>query len=133
MKIQKSIGFTFIEVLVAVGILGLILTSLLGFFAQSIELNATSQESTLAVSHAQYVLEEIRSSSGVIINQIDAGVWDLGTDAAFTSRDLTRLNNEIIDVSHDGAVPPTVSVLITWQRRNGRQEQLTFTTIDSGV
>jgi prepilin-type N-terminal cleavage/methylation domain-containing protein len=133
MKIRHHQAFTFLEVLIAVGILGLVLTALLSFFVQVIELNTISRSISLAASHAEYVLEDVRSSSGVLISQIDSGLWDLDTDGEFAAKGLSRLDNEVIDVSHDGATPLTITVTISWQATNGRQEQLTFLTIDSGV
>lgn len=134
MMIHTEKGFSFVEVLVSVGILGLIVTALIGFFPHTMELNDVSQDTTIAVSHVQYILEDIRASSGVIKTQIDANVWDLNTDAHFTSKDLTRLNNETIDTSYDPVkTPAEVTVVVSWDMRNGRHETFTFTTIDSGV
>jgi type II secretory pathway pseudopilin PulG len=129
----KNRAFTFVEILVSIGVLALTLTALIAFFAQSLELNAISQDKTLAASHAQYVLEDIRSSSGVINTQIDAGVWDIDTNDEFAVLGLQRMDNEVIDVAHDASTPPELTVTITWQLKNGRQEQITFYTIDSGV
>jgi type II secretory pathway pseudopilin PulG len=132
-KLRGSSGLTFVEIIVTVAILSFALTTLLKFFVDSMNLNALSRDVTLAVSHAQYVLEDIRSSSGVIKDQIDSGVWDLDTDGEFNGRSLLRIKNETIDVSHDGATPLTITTVITWQMDNGRQEQLTFVTVDAGV
>ena len=132
-KLNGSKGLTFVELIVTVAIFGFTLTTLLKFFVDSMNLNALSRDMTLAVSHAQYVLEDIRSSSGVITSQIDNGEWDLDTDGEFTSRELLRIESETIDVSHDSASPLTITVVITWREKNTRQQQLTFATADAGV
>jgi prepilin-type N-terminal cleavage/methylation domain-containing protein len=126
-------GFTFAEILVTVAILGGAVGALLTFFVQSVELNNVSRDMSLAVSHVQYVLEDIRSSSGVIVSQIDAGVWNYDTDAEFTDKGLARLNNETIQVTYTGTGVLTITAVLTWQMNNGRWQNLTFQTIDSGV
>jgi prepilin-type N-terminal cleavage/methylation domain-containing protein len=132
-KLRGSKGVTFVELIVTVAILGSALVILLKFFVDSMNLNALSRDVTLAVSHAQYVLEDIRSSSGVIKDQIDSGVWNLNTDVKFTNSGLLRIYNEAINVSDDSGTPLTITVVITWQEDSGRQEQLTFVTVDAGV
>lgn len=131
--LKRRKGFTFVEVLVTVGLLGGSVGALLTFFVQTIELNNVSRDMSLAVSHVQYVLEEIRSSSGVIVSQIDNGVWNYDTDTEFSDRELTRLNNETIQVQYAGAGALTITVTLAWQMNNGRWQNLVFQTIDSGV
>ena len=126
-------GFTFAELLVTVALLGGAVGAMLTFFVQSIELNNLSRDMSLAVSHVQYVLEEIRSSSGVIVTQIDNGVWNYDTDAEFSDKGLTRLPNETIQVQYSGTGALTITVNLGWQMHNGRWQTLTFQTIDSGV
>jgi prepilin-type N-terminal cleavage/methylation domain-containing protein len=126
-------GFTFVEVLVTIALLGGSVGALLTCFVQSIELNNISRDMSLAVSHVQYVLEDIRSSSGVLVSQIDAGVWNYDTDTKFANKGLTRLNNETIQVTYTGAGALTITVILGWQMNNGRWQNLTFQTIDAGV
>ncbi len=127
-------GVTFIELLVAVAVLGFVLTALVRFFMEMMVFNTLSRDTTLAVSHAEYILEDIRSSSGVLTTQIDNHEWDWSTDEAFTSRGLMRIKNEVIDVSYDATqTPPPITVSVTWDTDNGRQTAITFLTLDSGV
>jgi len=130
---RRSKGFTFAELLVTVLLLGGAVGAMLTFFVQSIELNNISRDMSLAVSHVQYVLEDIRSSSGVIVNQIDNGVWNYDTDTEFSDRELTRLPSETILVQYSGTAPLTITVNLGWQMNNGRWQTLMFQTIDSGV
>lgn len=126
-------GFSLVEMMFGVGILGFILAGLLSFLVEFSTLNKLSRDLTFVTSHAQYVLEDIRSSSGVIINQIDAGEWDLNTDAEYAAAGLQRLSGEVVDVSHNNASPLTITVNITWNQENGRATSQTFYTIDAGI
>lgn len=130
---NRSMGFTFVEVLVTIAILGGAVGALLTFFVQSLELNNTDRDISLAISHAQYVLEDIRSSSGVIVTQIDNGIWNYDTDTEFSDRGLTRLQNETVQVQYTGTAPLTISVALNWQMNNGRLQNMTFQTIDAGI
>jgi type II secretory pathway pseudopilin PulG len=132
-KLSGSRGLTFVELIVTVAILGFALTTLLKFFVDSMNLNALSRDVTLAVSHAQYVLEDIRSSSGVIKDQINNSVWNLSNDSQFNTLGLLRIKNETITTTQDNGTPITITVVISWQEDSGRQEQLTFLTADAGV
>jgi prepilin-type N-terminal cleavage/methylation domain-containing protein len=130
---RTSKGFTFPELLVTIAILGGSVGALLTFFVQSIELNNISRDMSLAVSHVQYVLEDIRSSSGVIVTQIDNGVWNYDTDPEFSDKGLTRLQNETVQVQYTGTDALTITVTLGWQMNNGRWQNLIFQTIDAGV
>lgn len=126
-------GLTLAELIVTVGILGGVVAALLAFFVQSMALNNVNRDMSLAVSHIQYVLEDIRSSSGVLVTQINNAVWDYDTDAEFSDRGLTRLKDETIQVQHDNADPLTITVKLDWQLNNGRWQELLFQTIDAGI
>jgi len=130
---KKHKGFTFAEVLVTVALLGGSVGALLTCFVEVIELNNISRDMSLAVSHVQYVLEDIRSSSGVIVTQIDNGVWNYDTDTEFSDKGLTRLKNETIQVQYAGTGALTITVVMGWQMNNGRWQTVTFQTIDAGV
>ena len=130
---KRSRGFTFVEVLVTVAILGGAVGALLTFFVQTLELNNTDRDISQAISHAQYVLEDIRSSSGVIVTQIDNGIWNYDTDTEFTDRGLVRLQNETIQVQYAGTSSLTITVTLNWQMNNGRGQSLMFQTIDAGI
>lgn len=127
-------GLTFVELLMAVGVMGFILTAMVRFFMEMMVLNTLSRDTTLAVSHAEYILEDIRSSSGVLTTQIDNHEWDWDNDAAFSSRCLMRIRNETIDVSYDPTqTPPPITVSVNWDMDNGRHTGLAFVTLDTGV
>jgi len=127
-------GFTLVELLVSVGILVFVLMAVLGLFVEMLHLNNMSREMTLATSHAQHILEDIRSSSGVIINQIDNYEWDFDTDEKFAQKGLLRIKNEIIEVNYDDTqTPMPLTVSVTWEAQNSREYSLTFVTMDTGV
>ncbi|NIK11594.1 type IV pilus modification PilV family protein [Alkalibacillus almallahensis] len=66
--IQNHKGFSLIEVLAALVILTIVLTSFIGFFSQSIILSTQTEDELTAVNVAEKVLTEIKEDQ----SQIDA-------------------------------------------------------------
>jgi len=66
--IQNHKGFSLIEVLAAIVILTIVLTSFIGFFSQSIILSTQTEDELTAVNVAEKVLTEIKEEE----SQIDA-------------------------------------------------------------
>ncbi|MDQ0159811.1 type IV pilus modification PilV family protein [Alkalibacillus salilacus] len=66
--IQNHKGFSLIEVLAAIVILTIVLTSFIGFFSQSIILSTQTEDELTAVTVAENVLTEIKEDQ----SQIDA-------------------------------------------------------------
>ena len=124
---MQTKGFTLIELFVAVGILVFVLCGLLVLFNNCVFLNRTNRNLTIAMSHAQYVMEDIKNTpSDQIAANIDAGVWNWNTDLQFTNNNLIRLTNEAIITTYVLASNPLqVSVVVTWDDpRPGLQTDL---------
>ena len=124
-------GFTFIEILLAVGFLVFTLASSLALFANCILLNEHNRSLSTAVSHAQYVMEEIKGApfSSAKTN-IDNGNWDWDT-SDIAAKGLSFLDNESIDTSESGTSSDLLNVIIVvnWQARNGRARSTSLETL----
>jgi type II secretory pathway pseudopilin PulG len=132
MKWNSKQGFTLTELLLAVIILAFSITGILLLFVNCAFLNEANRNLSVASSHSQFVMEEIRgeASSGFssLKVHIDAGNWDWDT-ATINSRGLTALNNEVIDTSASGTEPLDVLITVTWKDRSGRDRSAAIETL----
>ena len=71
-------GFTLIELLLAAVFLVFTISAILMLFANCIFLNATNRAITIATSHAQGVMEEIRDTNFSAIRQILTMIIGIG-------------------------------------------------------
>ncbi len=118
MRLSKR-GFTLAELLLAAAILAFALTGLLALFINCSILNESNRNLTIAISHAQYVMENIKNQSftNLETNINDGNCWDWNT-AAINVAGLTALSSEAINTQSSGTNPLTVAVTVTWQDRN---------------
>jgi len=72
---MKTKGFTLIEVLVAIAILGIGLTLLIELFSGGLRLGRTSEEYTIAINYARLKMEEI-TVKPVITEGSEEGKFD---------------------------------------------------------
>ena len=125
-------GFTLPELLLAVAILAFVITSILLLFINCALLNEANRNLSIASSHAQFVMEDIRGSASTsfatLKSSIDAGNWDWNT-TAINSRGLTALSNEAIDTQSSGTEPVDVVVTITWKDRSGKNRSAAIETL----
>ncbi len=129
---RNTRGFTLPEMLLTALILSYSLSMVLAAFTNSVALNQSSRSLATAVTHAQYVLEEIRNTSfNNIAPAIANGSWTWNT-ATVTARGLTALNNEAITTTSSGANPLDVSVTVSWNEIKGANHSRTFKTTFSG-
>jgi len=123
MKKIKS-GFTLSELLLAAAILVFVLAGLLALFLNCMVLNDANRNLTLATSHAEYVMEEIKNTAFTSIkSKIDNGDWDWNT-TTIGSKGLTALNNESIDTNATSTDPLDVTVTVIWKDRNARDRNI---------
>ena len=124
-------AFTLSELMIAVGILAFVFGALLLVFISCIILNESSRNFTVATSHAEYVLEQIkdRADTGfsALAGQINAGSWNWS--GAPVSSNLVFLANETIGTSVSGTNPLTVGVTVRWNDRGGRNRNTTVQTL----
>ena len=127
-KNQK--GLTLTELLFATTILVFALCGLLEFYVNCLFLNDSTRNLTLAMSHAQYILEEIKDSDFISLEPaIIGGIWDWD-ETDISSKNLALLNNESIDTNvFQSGNPLGVVVSINWNDRNGRIRQRQLQTL----
>ncbi|MFC1753010.1 prepilin-type N-terminal cleavage/methylation domain-containing protein [Thermoproteota archaeon] len=131
---SKKQGFTFVEVLIAFAILTVAVTCALQVYFNLSFLVSQSRSRTVAVVHAESILDEIRSWDSVIDSEIENGPssesWDtwlineLGLDQ---NNDL--LTDETVQVEADDWVegvsdpPRLVTITVSWNQK-GRDSSL---------
>ena len=109
--LQTSQGFTLVELLMAVIILGFVLVGLIQVFLQCSVLAELSSNKTTAMSELQGKMEEIRNSTYSSI----AGTYD---NATF---DLSQLTGKgVIDVDSTNADLLEIKIVASWQNKYGR-------------
>ena len=118
--------------MLAAAILAFVLCGLLALFVYCIFLNESNRNLSIAMNHAQYIIEEIRNTP---FSQIESGInngnWDLDVDAIGADPySLTALNNESIDagVSQSGD-PLGISITVGWDDRRQRSRSITLQTL----
>ena len=124
-------GFTLVELLLVVGFLVFAVSASLMLFANCILLNEYNRSLTIATSHAQYVMEEIKDQNfSGIETRINNGDWDWGL-SEITARGLSSLDGEAIVTSEIGGVSDLLNVTATvsWQSRGGRVNNMTLETL----
>jgi|TARA_B100000315_G_C14459369_1_gene533023 hypothetical protein len=124
-------GFTLTELLLAVGFLVFALSSSLILFANCILLNEYNRSLSIAASHAQYVMEEIKDTNfSSVKTNIDNGNWDWDT-SDIAAKGLSSLGGESIDANESGTSSELLNVTITvnWQARNGRARSTFLETL----
>jgi len=122
---QRRKGFTLPELLLAVAILGFVLVSLLFLFTSCLFLNESSRDLSFAVSHAEYVMEDIKNTSFPQI-PAKAGTMDA---TAITAAGLTPIIGESIVTAVSGTDTLTVTVTVNWSQRGIRSRSAVLTTI----
>ncbi|MGD9015046.1 MAG: hypothetical protein PVI33_03375 [Candidatus Omnitrophota bacterium] len=125
-----STGLTLSELLLAVAILAFVLSGMIILFVNCLFLNEANRNLTQSISHAQYVMEDIKNTyfSG-IKSMIDNGDWDWNT-TDITANGLVALVNESIDTSRGLTNNPIeVTVSVQWEDRRQRPRQTELRTL----
>lgn len=124
-------GFTLIEVLLTAAFLVFTVSAILMLFANCIFLNAGNRALTVAMSHAQMVMEEIRDTNfSVIETNITNNYWDWDV-SAIEGKGLVALSEEAIDTNKIGAGSDLLNIMVTvsWEGRNQRSKSVSLETL----
>jgi type IV pilus assembly protein PilV len=142
-SITKQTGFTLLEVLIAVCILGIGLMAVSGLLGRAISGNAFSRDGTVAVELAQEMVDRIRANAGStpnIYNGMNTSTGCVGADPALgdCTQWKTRLQGTTL-INPRGTVTvtmdspafrsATVTVTVTWGPATTPQRTVTLTTI----
>ena len=133
MRALKAVNaFTLPELLLSAAILSYSLSVVLATYVNSIALNDASRNLSIAVSHAQLVMEDIRNTTfASVATNITNGNWDWNT-ATIGTKGLTALKSESIDTSLTGSNPLDITVTFSWNDLNGRSRSQALKTSVSG-
>ena len=125
-------AFTLLEIVLAAGILGIVLSAMLAFFVNSLALNESSRTLTVAVSHAQYIMEDIRNAAfSTLPGHIDGGIWNWDAEK-ISAAGLEPLPAEQITTTRVGTELLTVTVTVLWGDRSGRSRSFVLMTHVTG-
>ncbi len=127
MRYFRRRGVTLIEVLIAVGVLGITVSGMLFLFARSTLSNENSRNLTVAASHAQFVMEGISNSDlAEIYSDIEAGEWNWDSEA-IENKGLKPLGNEEINTEADFIdAGDLLHVIVTVSWQNLEQKERSF-------
>jgi prepilin-type N-terminal cleavage/methylation domain-containing protein len=116
-------GFTLAELLLAVAILAFVLSGLLLVFINCVFLNESSRNLTIAISHAEFALEETKAQD---FYSIASSTWNTST---IVSKGLNPLNSELLVITAPAGNPKDITVTVTWKDRAVRDRRLDLETL----
>lgn len=122
--LKRSVtGFTLSELLLAMGILAFVLTALLALFLNIMFLNDGNRNLTVAITHAQHIMEEIREAGFTNL--------DLDTPTELQAHNLAPLliNERIVTVVNNPGDPLDYSVIVRWRDRGLRDRSTELRTL----
>ena len=129
---NNNSAFTLPEMLLTAFILSYALSMVLASYVNCMSLNQSSRSLVSAVSHIEFVMEDMRNSAfASIAANISSGNWNWN-GATVTSRGLTALNNESITTTYTGTNPLDITVTVSWNEIKGGSHSRTLRTTISG-
>lgn len=120
-----------IEVLLTAAFLVFTISAILMLFANCIFLNASNRALTIATSHAQRVMEEIRNANfSAIETNINNGNWDWDI-STIEGKGLVALPGEAIDTNKIGSGSDLLNVVVRvrWEGRGQRDKEVFLETL----
>jgi Tfp pilus assembly protein PilW len=127
----RNSGFTLAELLLASAILIFALSGVLALYINCAVLNKTNRNSAIAMSHANYIMEEIRGWGFTgLETKIQNNDWDLDAQEIQSNYNLTPLSQETIDASVSQSGDPLgVSVRVDWLDYGLRARNIVLNTL----
>jgi prepilin-type N-terminal cleavage/methylation domain-containing protein len=124
-------GFTLVELLIAVMIISIAFLAVLQLFSTTLFSAATNRNTSIAMTHLQYVMEDIKSTKFIdIVNKINAGNWNMNS-AQITAAGLQSLTNETIASQVSGTTLLTVTTTVNWFDNRNRPRNISLKTFFS--
>ena len=133
MIINKK-GFTLAELMIAAFILTFVLSGLLLLFTNCMLLNDASRNLSVAISHGEYVMEQISATTftglETRINNGGANGWDLTTANLQASpyNFMTLPTENVVTSVFQSGNPLGVSVVVNWQDRGQKNRSTELRT-----
>ena len=136
-------ALTLVELMIAAALMTLIGAMVYLSFGNCIILNQFNRNRTIAITHAEYILEEIKNENFIGLEARIAadGEWDLATNAItalFDPNDdsvYIPLENEMIDTNGvdvsaglDGSLLD-VAITVSWTNRAGATRDIVLETL----
>jgi prepilin-type N-terminal cleavage/methylation domain-containing protein len=114
MHVHNNKGFTLVEVMIAAYILLIGICGTLLFYVNSLNSSQFAWDSTVATTHAQYILEEMQNETD--LSSIISTDWD----AWAKTQNLNTLPGESFQVLYadPSANPLAIQIIDQWQRKN---------------
>lgn len=128
----KPSGFTTPEALLAAGIMGVIVTALVGALIYGVQSTATAGSRDRAANLAMEGIEAVRSIRDENYDSLSAGTYGLalaGSEWTFSgTSDTTGIYGRSITLTSAGANMFEVASTVTWQQTAQRNGTITYTT-----
>lgn len=120
---RKKKGMSLVELLISVFVLSIGILGLMLFFTNAMLSTELAREITVATSHAEYTLEEMKTRSTL------ANITSTNWVSWYTGQSLNTLNSEALTVTitNTSADPLDITATITWNKR-GRTNTVSLTT-----
>ncbi|MFH1451534.1 MAG: type II secretion system protein [bacterium] len=131
MNLFREKAFTLSELMVSALILALILVSIVVVLTNINLLNEANRNLTIAVTHAGFLIEEIKNASFTgLESAIDSDVWDFTSAQLSATYGLSGLNNESVDTKVEQSGDPLeISVAVNWTDISQRNRSITLSTL----
>lgn len=118
-------GLTLAEVLLGIILLAFAFVSVLALFASCVISNESNRNLTVALSHAQFAMEEIKNTNFL---SIAGGDWDWDSEQ-IGEKGLNALMDESITTTITGADLLNVTIVVDWHDRGGRDRSIELKTL----
>jgi Tfp pilus assembly protein PilV len=124
---KKIRAFTLAEMLLAAIILTVGIIGILLVFINCMFLDDANRNLTVAVSHGQFAMEEIKDTAFAnISNNYNNVTWNA---SAIAAKSLSALNNETMQFQVSGTTILTVIATVGWWDRGVRYKSLILETL----